>query len=672
VKEVVVTQDVDVGIASVVVMLDDMAEVIQTMEQGPPGPQGAKGDDGVPGVIHSVGVSDGLSGGGGTTVVNIGILDGGISDAKLETPKVSKAGDAMSGQLTVNATAKVAPPATDRALDVYQNPAGTIAGSAAALLLPGTLGVRPRTANTGALNQVSVWSDTLDAGTGFVDGLAIVHTFGGAAMKGGRQGLQVITSLDAPSAPTNSNQFYVGAMFLGQATSSDGGGVGSERGYVFATNPVVWLAPAAKNLLEASISEYNTQLEAGSSALNKYGLKIVQTSKDAVAGSRNDAAVLFSNQPSAVGWRTLIQVGEEYGATPLQTTGSILAVKSAPTITDGIDLTGATFLGSPFKSYRFSVGPDGSLTVGSLAASSSTTTGALTVAGGLGVSGMAYFGNQMRISEAVANGGTLLVSGPTYGVRIGTDVIGGVVEGVDKTGFGSFQPLKLGGSRVWADSTLASTSPTTGALTVAGGLGIGGNINAKDVYGTAFVSSLAATPATGLYYFGDAFTKYLQWTGSVFYLAGGPLNIPDTTASTSPTTGALKVAGGLGVGGDVRAQGNVYSGGTALTCFGMQYLKHGKVDLAQWDAVSPTGKHDLAHKFVEMLRDFDPRDPQQYVEQMLRNEALPGMPTASEWKPGQQSLDDMQNRLWLAVELLASAFAGAMTRIEALEKRKGK
>jgi hypothetical protein len=44
---------------------------------------------------------------------------------------------------------------------------------------------------------------------------------------------------------------------------------------------------------------------------------------------------------------------------------------------------------------------------------------------------------------------------------------------------------------------------------------------------------------------------------------------------------------------------------------------------------------------------------------MLNDEALPGMPTITEWQGNKLSLDEMQSRLWLAIELLASAFVGA-------------
>ena len=69
--------------------------------------------------------------------------------------------------------------------------------------------------------------------------------------------------------------------------------------------------------------------------------------------------------------------------------------------------------------------------------------------------------------------------------------------------------------------TTSSTSKTTGALQVAGGLGVGGDIHATH-------ANLEDVEADSI-------------------------NITDTTASSSKTTGALKVAGGAGIQGDLYA-----------------------------------------------------------------------------------------------------------------------
>jgi hypothetical protein len=78
------------------------------------------------------------------------------------------------------------------------------------------------------------------------------------------------------------------------------------------------------------------------------------------------------------------------------------------------------------------------------------------------------------------------------------------------------------------DSTLQAFSPGTGALVVAGGLGIG-----RD-----------------LYVGGNAFFD-------------GPLRVTDSTQSVSDTTGALIIAGGAGVGKNLNVGGNFRATGTS-------------------------------------------------------------------------------------------------------------
>lgn len=216
-----------------------------------------------------------------------------------------------------------------------------------------------------SLNRFTISGDAIDAGTGFVDGLTLIHSFGGSAAKGGRQSLDVLMSLDAATSSSNGNRFYAAAVFGGQAQASDGGNGGTSRGSIFAANAYVLLKPAATFMVEAAISEWNTRLQAGSSVLDKYGFKIVQTADDAVAGSRNDAALFFGNQIGAVGWGELIKLGDGVNAAPLKTTGSILTIKGAPTFANGIDLRGtgggSTVSGLAFASPNFSVSGAGAI-----------------------------------------------------------------------------------------------------------------------------------------------------------------------------------------------------------------------------------------------------------------------------------------------------------------------
>ncbi len=119
-------------------------------------------------------------------------------------------------------------------------------------------------------------------------------------------------------------------------------------------------------------------------------------------------------------------------------------------------------------------------------------------------------------------------------------VIAGGPDGTTTVGLGSNSTL-IGSSatttaRIMGALTLpnttASTSSTTGALIVSGGVGIAKELN---------VGSTTASTSSS--------------TGALIVAGGagfaGAVNIGSTTASTSTTTGALEVVGGVGIGGAV-------------------------------------------------------------------------------------------------------------------------
>lgn len=119
-------------------------------------------------------------------------------------------------------------------------------------------------------------------------------------------------------------------------------------------------------------------------------------------------------------------------------------------------------------------------------------------------------------------------------------------------------------------STTASTSPTTGALIVAGGIGSNGKIYSSDRFAVSGSSAgnyslycevsgaganpMFATQINGVMYWGaggaSATDITLQRGGAgLLNLNIGRFSLSDTTASTTTATGALVVAGGVGVGG---------------------------------------------------------------------------------------------------------------------------
>ena len=190
--------------------------------------------------------------------------------------------------------------------------------------------------------------------------------------------------------------------------------------------------------------------------------------------------------------------------------------------------------------------------------------------------------------------------------------------GANTAATGAFTTLTASGSTTLT-STTQSTSTTTGALVVSGGVGI-----AKDVYigGNLYVANLIATTSSELvvqdpllyltanayypynydigifsHFIGGSANNYqhsgmvrsssntywgffsnvitepaatINWADSSLIwdpIKAGELELANTRASTSTTTGALKVAGGAGIAGNLNA-GNVTTSMTTGTVMG--------------------------------------------------------------------------------------------------------
>ena len=215
--------------------------------------------------------------------------------------------------------------------------------------------------------------------------------------------------------------------------------------------------------------------------------------------------------------------------------------------------------------------------------STSTTTGALKVTGGVGIAKDLYMAGTLSITTAETQGSnsTIHLSGVTDNGWIYFDDNnnnGQLYFRLDDDDSGSgYRAFKFGnratnGVNNWpleirasnGDLTTSgslsitnatnSSSTTTGALKVTGGVGIGENVNiGGNLTTTGTVSITNATNST------STSTGALQVTGGVgiakdLYIgANGTVSITNSTNSTSKTTGALKVSGGVGVVGNVNA-----------------------------------------------------------------------------------------------------------------------
>jgi len=137
-------------------------------------------------------------------------------------------------------------------------------------------------------------------------------------------------------------------------------------------------------------------------------------------------------------------------------------------------------------------------------------------------------------------------------------------------------------NRISITNTATSTSTTTGALVVAGGVGIGGNLNVastsyidgSQILTTASISSYGVasiTAGTDTAISSNIGNITIWNTGTLQTVTGrgstttNSISITNTTTSISTTTGALTVAGGVGIGGDVYIGGTEYIQKTNIT-----------------------------------------------------------------------------------------------------------
>ncbi len=156
----------------------------------------------------------------------------------------------------------------------------------------------------------------------------------------------------------------------------------------------------------------------------------------------------------------------------------------------------------------------GATTLTAATASTSTTTGALVVSGGVGVAGAGYFGGNVVVS-----GGTTTL-GPGSG---GASAYALLTGGTQESWYQVTNSAVTSGQRSWR----------LGTATVAGTMAANsfGLQRMADAFGSATDTVFDAAPGT--FRFGSPYAVTVQ----------------STTASSSTTTGALIVSGGVGVAG---------------------------------------------------------------------------------------------------------------------------
>lgn len=230
----------------------------------------------------------------------------------------------------------------------------------------------------------------------------------------------------------------------------------------------------------------------------------------------------------------------------------------------------------------------GNVTLSSNASSISTTTGALVSAGGLGVAGNLHIGGALvtpilvapTSGNAVLSGGLIPSGNVIY--TLGNSVnrwnnifsenatIGNILA-VNLTSFSSnLTTLNLGADLIPIDNLLSNLGSQsklintvhsrsiilTGVLNIANTGDVSANVGAYQVFANANIASIRTTLTTLDSNIG-AFGTYANT--KIGSNSNSNLVVLSATASTSTTTGALVVGGGIGVSGNINASGAIFT-----------------------------------------------------------------------------------------------------------------
>ena len=227
-----------------------------------------------------------------------------------------------------------------------------------------------------------------------------------------------------------------------------------------------------------------------------------------------------------------------------------------------------------------SVDINSSITASSLAITSTTqstsdSTGAVVVAGGLGVGGNTYISGNLIVGSGSKIYGVF--NDPAASYVLEDSPIGQVTPRE-----AAFTVLEAYG-QTSVYSTVNSTSISTGALVVQGGIGVHKSVYVGNLITTSNLSVTNRIVGNVNFYGED--TIYIN--GSPVTTAGNAFtggnvrfqaNFNSLTSSIDPGTGAVVIKGGLGVAGNVSV-GGIISGGNVNLNTNTGHLELGNVDL---------------------------------------------------------------------------------------------
>ena len=219
--------------------------------------------------------------------------------------------------------------------------------------------------------------------------------------------------------------------------------------------------------------------------------------------------------------------------------------------------SGAESSGNDFTSATYGIFRTGAIALNSTTSVSSTITGALQVAGGIGVGGGGFFGGTVTATNFVGTfNGSL-----TGTVTTATNLAGGATGSMpyqSNPGITAMLPIGTNGFIL----TVASGLPS---WTAASGLSAGNANTATNIAG-GLADQIPYQSAPG----NTVFSTGLRYNGTTFTTTNIVVSGTTNALSNTSTQGALQVLGGVAVakdvyiGGDLNLQGNLYLKGVGL------------------------------------------------------------------------------------------------------------
>jgi hypothetical protein len=201
---------------------------------------------------------------------------------------------------------------------------------------------------------------------------------------------------------------------------------------------------------------------------------------------------------------------------------------------------------------------DGVTSVTNATAATNKTSGALVVTGGVGISGDIH-ATHANLEDVEAD--SVNITDATTS----TTTTSGALRVVG--GMSTQEKLNVGGvAKVW-DST-AATNKTSGALIVSGGVGISGALYGAAATLDGVTSVTNPTAATGKTDGALVVTGGVGISGALYGAAAtldGVTSVTDATAATNKTSGALVVTGGTGISGALYGATASFDGVTSVT-----------------------------------------------------------------------------------------------------------